>query len=128
MQDDNKNNPDDSKVKLALDIIKNADNKAKKRLIIEIYNTLPPDDMVEVTDFLNQTMQDVVSHKAEIAARIIGKKSGELFDFTKEKLNGLANQFSAKMRAHRGDRDKHSDIKNPYDEISDRHKNQNPEK
>lgn len=90
--------------------------QAKMSLMEDIFNTLEPDDMVSFTDFCNLRMGDVITHKAEIAGRMVGKKAGELFDATRKNLNGIANKFSEQMGRNRGDRDKWSDVTNPYDE------------
>ena len=94
----------------------NLSDHAKMSLMEDIFNTLDPDSMVDFTDFCNKRMGDVISHKAEIAGRMIGKKAGELFDTTREKINGLANTFSQEMGKMRGDGDKWSGTSNPYDQ------------
>jgi hypothetical protein len=58
-------------------------DRAKMSLMEDIFNTLDKDSMVDFTDFCNSRMQDVITHKAEIAGRMVGKKAGELFQDAK---------------------------------------------
>ena len=87
---------------------------ARMSLMEDVFNTLEPDSMVDFTDFCNMKMGDVISHKAEIAGRMVGKKAGELFDTTRKNIKGLANKFSQEMGKMRGEGDRWSGNSNPY--------------
>lgn len=105
-----------STIEVIVKMSENLSNHAKMSLLEDIFNTLDKNAMVDFTDFCNSRMQDVITHKAEIAGRMLGKKAGELFSTSREKINGLSNQFSQKMGKFRGDKDNWSDTNNPYDE------------
>lgn len=110
------NSQEQSTIDVLVKMSGNLSTYAKMSLLEDIFNTLDKDSMVDFTDFCNSRMQDVITHKAEIAGRMLGKKAGELFNTSREKINGLSNQFSQQMGKFRGEKDSWSDTHNPYDE------------
>ena len=84
-------------------VSKDVSEEAKMEIIKFLFKQLSPDSMVDFTDYANKKMEDVVSLKAELSAKILGKKAGELFDAAREKVEGLANTFSQEMKRWNSD-------------------------
>jgi hypothetical protein len=103
-----------AKIEIIITMAQQLSPQAKLSSLEDIFGTLDPDSMVDFTDFCNKRMGAVVSHKFEIAGRMVGKKAGELLDSASKNINNLANQFSKEMGKQRGDKDTWSDVDNPY--------------